>query len=110
MAVNATGLVGGWTPGTADLGNHTVEIIAENSAGTDAESWVVQVVSGKDFDLDGDVDQVDFGLFQRCSSGDGIGFSEGCARADLSGDGDVDAEDFSLFWPCMAGTSEPPGC
>jgi hypothetical protein len=63
-----------------------------------------------DFDLDSDVDQDDFGVFQRCLSGDGMGFSEDCAPADLSGDGDVDIEDFGLFWPCMAGADNPPGC
>ena len=63
-----------------------------------------------DLDHDSDVDQSDFGSFQRCLSGNGVNYPDGCAAADLSGDGDVDADDFDLFRTCMAGTGQTPGC
>jgi hypothetical protein len=110
LQVSSSGQVSGWTPGSADVGDHTITIKAENFEGWDPETWVVRVTSNKDFDLDGDVDQEDFGFFQRCLSGDGVGLGQGCDAADLSLDGDVDPTDFSLFWPCLAGPGEPPGC
>jgi len=110
LQVSACGLVSGWTPGPADIGDHPIAIRAANSEGSDAEEWVVRVVSNKDFDFDGDVDPEDFGLLQRCLSGDCIGISEVCPFADLDSDGDVDETDFSLFWSCMAGAGELPGC
>ncbi len=109
LTVSTCGLVS-WTPGPEDIGEHRITVAATNSQGTVTASWVITVVSYKDFDFDGDVDQGDFGLLQRCLSGDGIGFSEDCAPADLSGDGDVDVEDFTLFWPCLAGIDQTPGC
>lgn len=110
VQVSAAGLVSGWTPGPADFGSFVFEIEAANSEGTDTESWVVQVVSSCDFDVDGDVDQADFGHFQRCFSGDGLPYVDGCEAADLQVDGDVDQGDFTLFRPCMAGADQPPGC
>ena len=47
-----------------------------------------------DFDMDGDVDQDDFGLFQRCLSGTDLAYPSGLAAADLDGDNDVDSADF----------------
>ncbi len=55
-----------------------------------------------DLDLDCDVDQEDFGLFQVCYSGPGIPFPTGCGFADLNGDGDVDLGDFATFRGCMS--------
>jgi hypothetical protein len=63
-----------------------------------------------DFDLDGDVDQADFGVFQHCLSGSGVSYEPGCAAADLDANGAVDQKDFNLFWPCMAGPGQQPGC
>lgn len=63
-----------------------------------------------DFDLDNDVDQDDFAVFQRCLSGNAAAYPPGCAPADLSADGDVDQEDLRLFKPCLAGPDQPPGC
>ena len=71
LQVSAAGLVSGWTPGPTEFGSFVFEIEASNSEGSDTESWVVRVVSWSDFDLDGDVDQSDFGFFQKCVSGDG---------------------------------------
>ncbi len=57
-----------------------------------------------DFDLDGDVDQEDFGRFQACYSGFDPA-APGCEAARMDPDLDVDAEDFTLFFGCMT----PPG-
>jgi hypothetical protein len=51
-----------------------------------------------DFDGDGDVDLVDFGIFQICFTGPGGSkpFSE-CSVFDCEGDQDVDLVDFACF-------------
>lgn len=58
-----------------------------------------------DFDLDGDVDQADFGRFQACLTGQGITQAlPSCAKALLDDvDADVDAADMALFLGCMSG-------
>ncbi|HOW70528.1 MAG TPA: hypothetical protein PKY77_08005 [Phycisphaerae bacterium] len=33
---------------------------------------------GKDLDCDGDIDQIDFGIFQQCYSGEGEPATPGC--------------------------------
>lgn len=51
-----------------------------------------------DFDLDFDVDLVDFGTLQLCFSGSGIPVTgDECETADADGDGDVDLVDFGEF-------------
>lgn len=50
-----------------------------------------------DFDRDGDVDQTDFGLLQRCLSGAGVPTSAVCRYADLDADGDADNVDMNIF-------------
>jgi len=63
-----------------------------------------------DRDGDGDVDQDDFGQFQKCLSGTGQPYSTGCDWADFNTDGDVDQEDFATFDSCMAGPQQTPAC
>lgn len=66
-----------------------------------------------DFDRDGDVDQVDFGVFQACLSGSGFPQTNpACIEARLDGDEDVDQDDFGLFQGCMSGAHVPadPKC
>ncbi len=66
-----------------------------------------------DFDLDGDVDQEDFGYFQACYSGGGIVHGDpACTSALLDDDEDVDAADFALFDGCMTGPgiAADPNC
>ena len=63
-----------------------------------------------DFDLDGDVDQDDFGYLQRCLAGSGGLPPMGCEDADLDGDLDVDANDVGVFLECMGGPNLPPQC
>ena len=66
----------------------------------------VQTV-GPDLDGDGDVDQADFGQFQRCLSGSGVPATFGCEDAAFDGDGDVDQDDFGIFQACISGTTIP---
>jgi hypothetical protein len=61
-----------------------------------------------DFDLDGDVDHEDFGVFQACMTGTGNGPPPtGCNNADVDNDNDVDSDDFILFEPCISGPNIP---
>jgi len=61
-----------------------------------------------DADGDSDVDQVDFGLWQQCFTGDGGAITESrCECFDRDRDGDVDSnDDFDAFQVC-ASTSGP---
>ena len=58
-----------------------------------------------DLDRDGDVDPVDFGLFQACWTGPGFTQTEAtCQFARLDEDDDVDLADFTLFEDCASGS------
>ena len=68
---------------------------------------------GPDFDVDGDVDQADFGVFQACLTGPGVPQNAThCLPARLDDDKDVDQDDFGLFQACMSGANvfPPPNC
>ena len=80
-----------------------------NHAATAAHATMVPFGPG-DVDLDYDVDQSDFGDFQRCLSGAGRVMAAGCEFADLDGDGDADTDDATEFLNCMAGPGGEPGC
>jgi hypothetical protein len=57
-----------------------------------------------DMDHDGDVDQVDFGLFQVCYTEPGQSQADpGCEDAALDADGDVDLADYGAFQRCYSG-------
>jgi len=61
-----------------------------------------------DFDLDGDIDQSDFGYFQACLSGPDTPRAESrCWFARLDGDDDVDQDDVALFEACSTGPGVP---
>lgn len=61
-----------------------------------------------DFDLDGDVDQEDFGRLQVCLSGPGMAQNEpSCQRMHLDPDSDVDVDDIALFQQCWSGPGTP---
>ena len=64
-----------------------------------------------DFDLDGDVDLVDFAFFQACFNGPNRAapFPE-CRPADLNNDGDIDLADFATLQSCFNGPNRPPAC
>ncbi len=66
-----------------------------------------------DFDWDGDVDQTDFAVLQRCFSGpDLMPANPLCNTACLDADTDVDADDVGYFAACAAGpnVAADPGC
>ena len=66
-----------------------------------------------DMDRDGDVDQADFGLFQRCLTGPGVSqIDPSCQLALLDADADVDPSDFGIFQGCISGPNVPgnPSC
>jgi hypothetical protein len=62
-----------------------------------------------DVDEDGDVDQIDFGVFQVCYAGSGIphGTNPICGCLDVNLDQDIDVEDFEAFSACATGPSVP---
>lgn len=61
-----------------------------------------------DLDLDGDVDQVDFGLFQACLTGQSVPQNDPqCAGALLDRDTDVDMTDTNIILGCMSGAGIP---
>ena len=66
-----------------------------------------------DFDLDGDVDQADFGHLQACMD-DFLGLDDdpACVGADLDFDHTIDQYDAAIFRRCMTGADVPadPGC
>ncbi|HPD32536.1 MAG TPA: discoidin domain-containing protein [Phycisphaerae bacterium] len=72
------------------------------------EVWGTIPPAKGDMDLDNDVDQHDFGLFQACYTGAGNpqNLSQ-CAPARLDDDNDVDSEDFAIFRACLTGPGVP---
>jgi hypothetical protein len=57
-----------------------------------------------DFDNDGDVDQSDFAVLQRCFSGSTVAQNDStCEDALLDGDNDVDIQDLARFMTCYSG-------
>ncbi len=67
-----------------------------------------------DYDGDGDVDPLDFAVFQGCGAGASVPHdgSPDCVRSDPDGDGDVDSDDFAAFQRCHSGDGNPadPNC
>lgn len=65
-----------------------------------------------DTDLDGDVDQVDFGAFQRCVTVPPTTIDPACACLDRNADNVIDLYDFSAFLTCQSGPGVPAdlGC
>lgn len=97
------------TPGT-----YTVSLTVTAASGEDTETrvhyiTVVEPAYIGDFDQDDDVDQADFGFFQACLTGSGVGITDPeCLDADLSDDGYVDSVDFALFADCFSGARVTP--
>lgn len=93
-------------------GSYVLKLYASDSqlSGQGVVSITVNAPAAADFDVDGDVDQKDFGFFQACLSGSSVPYSPGCEDADLNGSGDVDQTDFALFQDCLSGSGNPPGC
>lgn len=100
-----------------DAGRHesTITITDAGAINSPVIVPVIMTITEKpgDFDHDRDVDQADFGMFQRCYSGSGIAPTDpACAETDLDRDADVDATDFALFQGCFSGPGTPsnPHC
>ena len=107
------------------LDNSMNQILAAGDSVTN-DLAKIDAVSGNghagDFDLDADVDSVDYSQFVACYTGPGGGpVGPSCAAADFDGDGDVDCDDwlaFQFVWTgpgpippftqCAAGI-DPPG-
>jgi Glucodextranase, domain B len=60
-------------------------------------------VPNGDFDCDGDLDEIDFAVFQSCFSGAGGGLDDDCVPGDFDGDGDVDLVDFGSLQLAFSG-------
>jgi hypothetical protein len=102
-----------YDPGRLNLNaTYYWRIDAVNSSGTTTGQLWSFSTSLPDFDEDNDVDQEDFGRFQKCLSGDGVNYEQGCAPADLDSDEDVDQGDYILFRQCHFGPNVPvpAGC
>jgi len=84
--------------------------VIDRSLVTSSDVTVTVIRQPGDMDGDGDVDQVDFGLFQHCYSGPNVSVPPGCGDADLDPDDDVDVADFTVFQGCIGGADSPPGC
>ena len=57
-----------------------------------------------DFDMDGDVDQADFGHLQACLSGEDVAVTDpACFAARLDTGDDADQHDVQIFMGCMSG-------
>jgi len=80
---------------------------AENAAGSDEQSWQVEVLPVfdglPDFDGDGDVDMADFALLQSCLGINNFSTAPLCAKADLNDDDRVDKADRILWIECISG-------
>lgn len=66
-----------------------------------------------DFDVDGDVDQIDFGLLQSCLGQAGVKpTGTPCSGRDLDRNGQVNQMDLRIFQGCLTGSGVPaaPGC
>lgn len=60
-----------------------------------------------DFDMDGDVDGLDFLVFQQCFNGPNRPSKKPSVDADWDRDGDVDGLDFLAFQMVFAGPNQP---
>lgn len=95
---------------TADAANYRCVVSASNGSvfSRQAQLTVEPAAVPGDFDGDGDVDQEDYGVFQRCLSGVTIPQEDpACAAARLDTDGDVDRDDAALFLQCISGPDVP---
>jgi len=78
-----------------------------HGANTVCESFLCCPRPFADTDVDGDVDQTDFGAFQICYTGDNGGVIPSCECLNRNGDSDVDTLDFAAFGDCWTGANVP---
>ena len=100
----------GWRPRAASAVTFTKHVIsALFDDGANSDVYTVPV----DFDKDGDVDQSDFGLLQRCFTGTAVPtIAPECQKADLNHDLRIDEFDTGKFLHCCtgAGLAGDPHC
>ncbi len=103
-------------PGLLQLGQtyywRVDEVNAYGTTTGDTWSFTARQYKG-DFDNDGDLDQMDFGLMQACLSGASIPqLDAACQPARFDNDSDVDQVDIALFLDCLSGPLAPmnPDC
>lgn len=88
-------------PGSYDV---TLSVSGQGSHSVTEPGFITVLHQPGDFDDDGDVDQEDFGRFQRCLSGSGNPQTDSsCMRARMDDDLDVDESDILLFVGCYSG-------
>ncbi len=100
--VNSNGIIGAfesisggqYAPGLALVVTYT------------ADDVIVTSTLQGDLDVDGDVDDADYGLAFAAFTGPGSGPSSN-PNADLDGDGDVDDADYGLFFAAFTGPGAP---
>ena len=103
-------------PNQSDEDGDSIGDACDDCSGTSAGARITPMgcaTPRADFDLDGDVDQTDYGLFQLCLTGSGTSQTDpACESAMLDDDLDVDQDDFGLFQNCMSGPGIPadPTC
>jgi hypothetical protein len=113
----------GGNPLDADMANYTGLFVFQANAVATSEVEFDNVkieIAGQeacntpwaDAEGDGDVDQIDFAIFQTCFSGTGGGILPGCKCMDITQDGSVDKNDFVRFALCASGPDIPavPTC
>jgi hypothetical protein len=93
-----------------DVGD-SCDLCPETPAGARVSRLTGCPTPAADFDLDGDVDQSDFGMLQSCFSGL-IVASQNCQITSLNQDAFVNSQDYALFQLCWSGPGLPadPGC
>ncbi len=93
---------------TADTYHATITV-AGNAWNTDKQISVTLTIQTvrPDIDGDGDVDQIDFGVFQACYTLPGNVAQGPCAAADLNGDTFVTGTDVPIFLNCLSGSGTP---
>jgi hypothetical protein len=102
----------GFVAGGAEFPSIDTTVGANDQVCLDTAIHVLVKPAG-DFNLDGSVDDRDFGWFQACLTGMGrIHPDPACRTADLDDDGDVDLVDFGVFQRCITapGAWIDPAC
>lgn len=88
----------------ADAGLY--DVVASNSCATvasDTATLTVHIPGAGDYDLDCDVDLLDYTAWPACMSGPGGGLAAGCAPFDFDQDNDVDTSDFAVLQEVFTG-------
>ena len=105
----------------ADMANYQGIDIFQSSGAAVSEVLVdnvtAEVLGGcprlfADADGDGDVDQVDFGIFQACFTGAAGGVTDDCKCLDWNKDNAIDRTDLNKFSACFSGPTikADPAC